>query len=120
MGVGDAMTRLAPTLQAFFTDRLSAQLGASAHTVAAYRDTWRLLLGFTAARTHIPPARLDLTSLDAPLVGAFLDHLEHERGNNVRTRMPGRDPLPVHLRCSAPPGARRAYRPRAGHPAQTL
>jgi integrase/recombinase XerD len=86
MGVGDAMTRLAPTLQAFFTDRLSAQLGASAHTVAAYRDTWRLLLGFTAARTHIPPARLDLTSLDAPLVGAFLDHLEHERGNNVRTR----------------------------------
>jgi hypothetical protein len=46
------MTTLAPTLQAFFTDRLIAQLGASAHTVAAYRDTWRLLLAFTAARTR--------------------------------------------------------------------
>ncbi|MBV9163432.1 MAG: tyrosine-type recombinase/integrase [Pseudonocardiales bacterium] len=80
------MTRLAPTLQAFFTDRLSAQLGASAHTVTAYRDTWRLLLGFTAARTHIPPTRLEFTNLDAPLIAAFLDHLEHDRGNSVRTR----------------------------------
>ena len=44
------MTALAPTLQAFFTDRLARQRHASPHTIAAYRDTWRLLLGFTAAR----------------------------------------------------------------------
>jgi len=80
------MTTLAPTLQAFFTDRLIAQLAASGHTVAAYRDTWRLLLAFTAARTHVAPSRIDITSLDAPLIGAFLNHLEHDRGNSVRTR----------------------------------
>jgi hypothetical protein len=54
------MTELAPTLQAFFTDRLNNQLGASAHTVAAYRDTWRLLLTFSTARIHIPASRLDI------------------------------------------------------------
>jgi len=80
------MTALAPTLQAFFTDRLIGQLGASEHTIAAYRDTWRLLLTFTAARTGVRPARLDLADLDATLIAAFLDHLEHQRGNSVRTR----------------------------------
>lgn len=80
------MTALAPTLQAFFTDRLIGQLGASEHTIAAYRDTWRLLLTFTAARTGVRPARLDLADLDATLIAAFLDHLEHQRGNSVRAR----------------------------------
>ena len=80
------MTALAPTLQAFFTERLIAQRHASAHTVAAYRDTWRLLLGFAAAQTGSPASGLDLAELDAPLVAAFLDHLEHDRGNSVRTR----------------------------------
>jgi integrase/recombinase XerD len=77
---------LAPTLQAFFTDRLAGQLHASPNTVAGYRDTWRLLLAFTLARTGKPPAALDIADLDAPLIAAFLDHLEHDRGNSVRTR----------------------------------
>jgi integrase/recombinase XerD len=80
------MTTLAPTLQAYFTDRLLRQRHASAHTVAAYRDTIRLLLRFTAARTGVPPAQVDIGLLDAPLVTAFLDHLEHVRGNTARTR----------------------------------
>lgn len=80
------MTVLAPTLQAFFTDRLQTQLGASPHTITAYRDTFRLLLTFTSQRTGIPPSRLDLSDLDAAVVAAFLDHLERDRGNSVRTR----------------------------------
>ena len=80
------MTALAPTLQAFFVERLLGQRGASPHTVAAYRDTFRLLLGFAAARTKKTPAALDIGDLDGPLVAAFLDHLEHERGNGARTR----------------------------------
>jgi site-specific recombinase XerD len=80
------VTALAPTLQAFFTDRLTRQRHASGHTIAAYRDTLRLLLNYAATRTGITPARLDLADLDAQLVGGFLDHLEHERGNSVRTR----------------------------------
>ncbi len=80
------MTTLAPTLQAFFTDRLIGQRQASPHTIAGYRDTFRLLLRFAAARTHTPPSRLDFADLDAPLVAAFLTHLETERGNGIRTR----------------------------------
>lgn len=80
------MTALAPTLQAFFTQRLIGQRQASPHTVAAYRDTWRMLLRFAAERTATPPHRLDLAQLDAPLIAAFLDHLEHHRGNSPRTR----------------------------------
>ena len=62
------------------------QRDASPHTVAAYRDTMRLLLRFTQRRTCRQPSELDLADLDAPLVAAFLDHLEQERGNSVRTR----------------------------------
>jgi len=80
------MSLLAPTLQAFFTDRLLTQRQASPRTVVAYRDTLRLLLGFAQQRTATPPCRLDLADLDAELVAAFLTHLERERGNGVRTR----------------------------------
>ena len=80
------MTALAPLLQAFFTDRLIAQRRASSHTIAGYRDTFRLLLGFAATRTGKRPSALDIADLDAPLIAAFLDHLEHQRGNTVRTR----------------------------------
>lgn len=80
------MTALAPTLQAFFTDRLLGQRQASPHTIAAYRDTFRLLLRFTAQQTGTKPSNLDLDDLDAPLIAGFLDHLEHDRGNSVRTR----------------------------------
>ncbi len=80
------MSALAPTLQAFFTDRLIRQRQASPQTIAAYRDTLRLLLTFAAARTGKQPSRLDVADLDAPLVGAFLDYLERDRGNGARTR----------------------------------
>jgi integrase/recombinase XerD len=80
------MSALAPTLQAFFTDRLVRQRHASDHTIAAYRDALRLLLLFAQQQTGKPPSRLDLSDLDAPLIGAFLTHLETARGNSVRTR----------------------------------
>jgi len=80
------MTALAPTLQAFFTDRLIGQRQASPHTISAYRDTFRLLLVYTQQRTGIAPHKLDIEDLDATLIGAFLDHLEHDRGNTARTR----------------------------------
>lgn len=80
------MTSLAPCLQAFFTERLVTQRRASPHTIASYRDTFRLLLGFAADRTGKPPFKLELDDLDAPFVGAFLDHLERDRHNSVATR----------------------------------
>ena len=80
------MSALAPTLQAFFTERLIRQRQVSGHTIAAYRDTLRLLLTYTAARTGVPPSRLDLADLDAAVIAGFLDHLETDRGNSVRTR----------------------------------
>jgi site-specific recombinase XerD len=80
------MTTLAPTLQAFFTERLIRQRHASPNTITAYRDTWRLLLHYTTERTGRAPAALDIADLDAPLVSGFLDHLQSERGNTARTR----------------------------------
>ena len=80
------MTAIAATMQAFFTERLIGQRRASPHTVAAYRDTLRLLLGFAAEHAGTPPCRLDIADLNAPLIGAFLDHIEHHRGNSIRTR----------------------------------
>jgi integrase/recombinase XerD len=77
---------IAPTLQAFFTDRLASQKHASAHTIAAYRDTIRLLLAFAAAQASKQPFQLDFDDLEAPLIGAFLTHLEEDRGNSARTR----------------------------------
>ena len=73
-------------LQAFFTDRLLKQQQASPHTVAAYRNTFRLLLRFAAARLGRPPSQLALVDLDAAFLGEFLDSLERERGNSARSR----------------------------------
>lgn len=80
------MSSLAPTLQAFFIDRLGHQRAASPHTVAAYRDTFRMLLSFCQERTGRAPSDLNLDDLDANLVGAFLEHAENGRRNSVRTR----------------------------------
>jgi site-specific recombinase XerD len=73
-------------LQAFFTDRLVRQRQASAHTLSSYRDTFCMLLTFVHDRTKIEPSKLSVADLDAPTIGAFLDHLERERGNSPRTR----------------------------------
>lgn len=80
------MTLLAPLLEAFFSERLQRQRRSSPHTTAAYRDAFRLLLRFAEKHIGKLPSTLFLADVDAPLVGAFLDHLERERGNSVRTR----------------------------------
>lgn len=80
------MSALATTLQAFFTDRLIRQRRVSPNTLQAYRDTLRLLLVFASERHGKAPAKLEFDDLDAPLIGGFLDHLEHDRKNSVRTR----------------------------------
>jgi integrase/recombinase XerD len=80
------VTALAPALQAFFTERLITQRNSSPQTIAAYRDTFRLLLRFAHERTSKQPFQLDIDDLDAQLIGAFLAHLEQDRGNGPRTR----------------------------------
>jgi hypothetical protein len=69
------MSTLAPSLQAYFTERLIGQRAASPNTIAAYKLTFRLLLGFASKATGKAPSRLDIADLDAPLVASFLDHL---------------------------------------------
>jgi integrase/recombinase XerD len=81
-----ASPTFAPVLQRFFVERLGQQRNASPHTIASYRDTFRLLLPFAAARLRRPPSAFALTDLDAPLLLAFLDHLEGTRHNSIRTR----------------------------------
>jgi len=81
-----ARPSLATLLQAFFLERLTAQRNASPQTVAAYRDSFRLLLEFAQQYVGKAPERLELTDLDAPVVLAFLDHLERERHNTIRSR----------------------------------
>jgi site-specific recombinase XerD len=77
---------LAPLLQGFFTDKLMRHLQASPHTIAAYRDTFTLLLAFATQRSGRRPVQLRVADLDAPTIGAFLQHLESTRGNTVATR----------------------------------
>jgi site-specific recombinase XerD len=80
------MSLIAPTVQAYFTERLLTQRNLSPRTIASYRDTFRLLLSFASERTGKQPCELDIDDLDAPLIGAFLTHLEQDRGNSIRTR----------------------------------
>lgn len=80
------MSDLAPLLQGFFTDKLMRQRQASPHTLAAYRDTFKLLLAFVGQHTGRQPAQLSVTDLDAATIGAFLQYLETGRGNATATR----------------------------------
>lgn len=73
-------------LQGFFTDRLLRQRRASSHTVAAYRDTFRLLLRFALLRKKVEPLKLRIEDLDARFIVDFLEHLERDRRNSIRTR----------------------------------
>lgn len=73
-------------IERFFTQRLMQQRNASPHTIASYRDTFRLLFAFAQARLGKLPSRLDLADLDAPFIGAFLDDLEASRSIGVKTR----------------------------------
>jgi site-specific recombinase XerD len=80
------VTALAPTLQLFFTERMTRQLQASPQTVTSYRNTFRLLLRFIQQRTGKAPSSLDWDDLSAETISAFLDHLEASRGNSARSR----------------------------------
>ncbi len=77
---------LSALLQSFFTDRLLQQRQASPHTIAGYRDCFRLLLHFAKERLGKTPSKLRLEDLNAPFIGLFLDHLESVRKNSARTR----------------------------------
>ena len=79
-------TLIGTHLQVFFTDHLCQQKRVSPRTLASYRDTFRLLLQFIKDRTGIEPAALQVSDVDAPTVLAFLDHLEQQRGNAIRSR----------------------------------
>ena len=81
-----AASTLPGLLQAFFMDRLMQQRQASPHTVASYRDTFRLLLQYAQQRLGKAPSNLTVPELDTPLVGAFLAHLERDRKNSARSR----------------------------------
>jgi site-specific recombinase XerC len=80
------MTSLAPALQAFFTERLISQQAASPNTIAGYKQAFRLLLPFASARCGKAPSQLSIDDLDAPVISAFLAHLEKQRGNSPATR----------------------------------
>jgi site-specific recombinase XerD len=73
-------------IQRFFTERLCTQLEASRHTVAGYRDTFRLLLRYASTRRNKPPVNLTVEDIDADLVADFLAHTETTRGNSARSR----------------------------------
>lgn len=77
---------VAPLVERFFTERLVRQQDVSAHTIASYRDTFRLLLKFAMVKLRKAPSALTLDELDAPFIGAFLTDLEMERGTSVTTR----------------------------------
>src|SRR6516165_6351982 len=88
--LGDHVMKSSPNLSALiercFTERLMRQRQVSQHTIASYRDTFRLLLGFVQARLRKPPSSLDLRDLDAALISAFLEELEKGRSVSARTR----------------------------------
>jgi site-specific recombinase XerD len=79
-------TAFSTLLQSFFCQRLIAQRNASPQTVASYRDTFRLLLRFLNQHLHKTPAQILLADLEASVILRFLDYLEQERANSVRSR----------------------------------
>jgi integrase/recombinase XerD len=81
-----SIANLSALVQQFFTDRLRSQLGASPHTIASYRDTFRLLLVFASERLAREPSQLRVVDLDVSLIGAFLEYLERERACTPKTR----------------------------------
>jgi integrase/recombinase XerD len=80
------MTALAPYLSSFLREHLPKERRASLHTCEAYAHSFRLLIGFAARRLGVRPCRLEVEQLDAPLIPAFLEHIEADRGNSARTR----------------------------------
>jgi len=82
----NASVTLAALLEKFFTHRLMNQRQASPHTISSCRDTFRLLLQFAQQRLHKTPTGLAFDEIDAPMIAAFLDDLEKNRGITARSR----------------------------------
>ncbi len=80
------MTALAPTVESFFTGYLIGQRGASACTIASYRDTLRLLFAHVYDRTGIEPSDLDVADLGTEMISDFLAALQETRHNSAQTR----------------------------------
>ena len=122
---GTAMTTTTsspPLLERFFTQRLMQQRQASPHTISSYRDTFRLFLRFVEQRLHKPPSRLQFEEIDAPLIVAFLDHLEKQRGLSIRSRNLRLTAIHSFFRYAAfeAPDSCRADPARTRHPQQAL
>ena len=86
MNTANAEPNFASLLQKFFTERMIQQKNASPKTISSYRDTFRLFLQFAQRRLRKPPAEIELTDLNTSLVSSFLDHLEIDRHNTIRSR----------------------------------
>jgi len=80
------MTPIAPHITAFMRERLPRERQASEHTTTTYAYCFQMLFEFTSARLGVRPSDLQVEHIDAPLVLAFLEHLQRERGNSGRTR----------------------------------
>lgn len=80
------MTALAPYLSTFLLEHLPRERNASPHTSEAYAHSFKLVVCFAAARLNVKPCQVEVEQLDAPLILAFLQHIENERGNSARTR----------------------------------
>ncbi len=88
-------------VQGFFADRLIAQMQASLHTVASYRDTFRLLLGYASQQLDRAPTELLVTDIDSDLVARFLNFIEENRHNSARTRNTRRSAIRAFFRFVA-------------------
>lgn len=80
------MSYLAPLLQKYFTDHAMTHRGFSPHTIAAYRDSWRLLITYIGETRQTDIAAIDIDTINADLVTEFLTHLSADRHNSVSTR----------------------------------
>ena len=80
------MADLAPPLATFLRDHLPRDRGASRHTVDSYALCFKLLVVFAADKHGIRPCTLEIGHLDIATLLEFLEHLERDRGNGVRTR----------------------------------
>ena len=76
----------AALVQAYFTEYLTQQRALSAQTIAAYRDGFVLFLGFVESRLGKSPNAITLADITPDMIIAFLDHLERQRHNSVRSR----------------------------------
>jgi site-specific recombinase XerD len=80
------MTALASHLATYLREHLPNDLRASSHTCDAYAYSFQLLLTFAARRLKVRPSQLDIEHIDVPLILAFLEHIESDRGNKARSR----------------------------------